>query len=81
MSDHETDESILETIKQLVDEEHTLWDRTDLDDHGVTRLRTIRVELDRYWDLLRQRRALEEFGEDPGRAHIRPASVVERYKQ
>jgi Protein of unknown function (DUF2630) len=81
MADRETDESVFETIKQLVDEEHALWDRTDLDDHAVTRLRTIRVELDRYWDLLRQRRALEEFGEDPGRAHIRPASVVERYKQ
>ena len=30
MAEHETDESIFETIKQLVDEEHTLWDRTDL---------------------------------------------------
>jgi hypothetical protein len=39
------------------------------------------VELDQYWDLLRQRRALREFGADPDRAHLRPASVVEKYKQ
>ena len=81
MADPETDESVFEKIRELVDEEHTLWDRTDLDDHALTRLHTIRVELDRYWDLLRQRRALREFGEDPDRAHLRPASVVERYKQ
>ena len=81
MADRETDESVFEKIRELVDEEHTLWDRTELDDQGLTRLRTIRVELDRYWDLLRQRRALREFGDDPDRAHLRPASVVERYKQ
>ena len=81
MADRETDESVFEKIRELVDEEHTLWDRTELDDQGLTRLRTIRVELHRYWDLLRQRRALREFGDDPDRAHLRPASVVERYKQ
>ena len=81
MAQRETDESVFSTIKQLVDEEHALWDRTDLDDHSRTRLETIRVELDRYWDLLRQRRALREFGDDPKRAHLRPASVVEKYEQ
>ena len=81
MADPETDESVFETIKRLVDEEHKLWDRTDLDFSAQARLETIRVELDRYWDLLRQRRALREFGDDPNRAHIRPASVVEKYKQ
>jgi hypothetical protein len=79
--DTETDETVFATIKRLVDEEHRLWDRQDLDDSGHARLQTIRVELDRYWDLLRQRRALREFGEDPDRAHLRPASVVEKYKQ
>jgi hypothetical protein len=81
MADHETDETVFEMIKRLVDEEHTLWDQPDLDASGQTRLQTIRVELDRYWDLLRQRRALREFGADPDRAHLRPASVVEKYKQ
>ena len=81
MATRETDESVFGTIKRLVDEEHELWDRTDLDDHAQQRLESIRVELDRYWDLLRQRRALREFGDDPSRAHIRPASVVEKYEQ
>lgn len=79
MADHETDESVFSKIKRLVDEEHALWDRPD--DHSRTRLETIRVELDRYWDLLRQRRALREFGDNPNQAHIRPGSVVEKYEQ
>jgi hypothetical protein len=81
MADQDTDESVFETIRRLVEEEHKLWDRVELDYSAQARLETIRVELDRYWDLLRQRRALREFGEDPDRAHIRPASVVEKYKQ
>jgi hypothetical protein len=42
---------------------------------------TIRVELDQCWDLLRQRRALRDAGQDPNRARVRPASVVEKYEQ
>jgi hypothetical protein len=81
MADRETDESVFGKIKRLVDEEHALWDRKDLDDHARIRLESVRVELDRYWDLLRQRRALREFGDDPNQAHIRPASIVEKYEQ
>jgi len=81
MAERETDESVFSTIKRLVDEEHALWDRPNLDDHSRTRLENIRIELDRYWDLLRQRRALREFGDDPARAHLRPAAVVEKYEQ
>jgi hypothetical protein len=81
MADRDTDEGVLGRIQRLVDEEHTLYGRSDLDDHAQTRLETIRVELDQYWDLLRQRRALREFGEDPSRAHIRPPSIVEKYEQ
>ena len=33
------------------------------------------------WDLLRQRRALREFGDDPDQARVRPADVVEKYEQ
>ncbi|MCX3059516.1 DUF2630 family protein [Streptomyces beihaiensis] len=36
--------------------------------------------LDQCWDLLRQRRARAEFGGDPDRARVRPASQVERYE-
>ena len=45
------------------------------------RLAQIRVQLDRYWDLLRQRRAQEEYGLDPDEATIRPADTVEHYEQ
>jgi len=31
--------------------------------------------------MLRQRRALREFGENPERAHTRDATTVERYEQ
>ncbi len=42
-------------------------------------LAKLNVELDQCWDLLRQRRALREFGRDPGEAEVRPPSVVEKY--
>ena len=81
MSEHETDERVLGKIQHLVDEEHALYGDKDLDDHAQVRLEKIRVELDQCWDLLRQRRALREFGEDPERAKVRPATVVENYEQ
>ena len=43
------------------------------------RLAVIKVELDRLWDLLRQRKALRRAGEDPERASLRDADTVERY--
>ena len=45
------------------------------------RLRTVEIELDRCWDLLRQRRAREEFGLDPDDASARGADTVENYEQ
>jgi predicted nuclease with TOPRIM domain len=57
------DESIADHIEALVKEEHELLDRGGsehgLDEAGHERLAAIRVELDRYWDLLRRRRAQE----------------------
>ena len=44
-------------------------------------MRAVEVELDRCWDLLRQRRAKEEFGQDPDDAEARGAGTVENYKQ
>ena len=52
------DEQISDRIEALVKEEHELLDRggqeRGLDEAGHRRLEEIRVELDRYWDLLRQ---------------------------
>jgi chromosome segregation ATPase len=42
-------------------------------------LERIRVELDRLWDLLRQRRALRDSGGDPDEASERDEGTVEGY--
>jgi len=81
MSDHTTDERVLGKIQGLVAEEHKLREGKDLDDPARARLRAIEVELDQCWDLLRQRRALREFGGDPDQAKVRPPGIVENYKQ
>ena len=81
MTPHTSDESILAKIQGLVHEEQSLYGQKELSDHDQVRLEKIKVELDQCWDLLRQRDARREFGQDPDRAKVRPASVVERYKQ
>jgi len=45
----------------------------------ASRLEEVRVELDRLWDYLRQRRALRAAGQDPDGAQMRDARTVERY--
>ena len=83
-----SDESITARIESLVAEEHQLRQREQADSADVEsldadrdRLRAVEVELDRCWDLLRQRRAREEFGQDPEQAQARDADTVERYLQ
>ena len=76
-----TDESVLKKITELVEEEQRLYAQEPMDDHALVRVEALKVELDQCWDLLRQRRALREFGEDPNHAKVRPASVVEKYEQ
>jgi len=76
-----TDETVLTKITDLVHEEQTLYGLKALTDHDQVRLEAIQVELDQCWDLLRQRRARREFGQNPDDAKVRPASVVERYEQ
>lgn len=83
-----SDESIAARIERLVSEEHQLRNREESDRNNEEqleadqeRLREVEVELDRCWDLLRQRRAHEEFGQDPDEAQVRDADTVERYWQ
>ena len=79
------DEQVSERIEALVQEEHELLERggtqRGLDEAGHARLEAIRVELDRYWDLLRQRRARRRAGQDPEGASPRDADTVEHYLQ
>ncbi|MBP2702667.1 DUF2630 family protein [Microbispora sp. RL4-1S] len=79
------DTEILGQIHDLVEEEHTLRRRlaagevTTDEEHG--RIRYLEESLDRCWDLLRQRRARRDNGEDPDFAAPRPADEVENYLQ
>ncbi len=71
-------------IEALVAEEHRLLEKADdapLDENERTRLGEIDVQLDRYYDLLRQRRARAEFDQSEDRAHLRSADTVEKYLQ
>jgi hypothetical protein len=83
-----SDESIADRIERLVAEEHELRRREQADSKSDDaletdreRLEAVAVELDRCWDLLRQRRALRSAGGDPDDAHVRDAETVERYQQ
>jgi len=75
------DERIHDTIKRLVEEEHTIWSGGAASDAERARLRELNVSLDQCWDLLRQRQALRDAGENPEAAHSRPTDEVESYLQ
>jgi hypothetical protein len=75
-----TDQSVLRHIKELTDEEHRLYEKGNLTDVEKKRIADINIALDQYWDLIRQRRALREYGRDPSEADTRSVSMVERYK-
>lgn len=81
MNQRDTDRPVRERIQELVDEEHRLYEETPMSDEERRRLADVEVELDQCWDLLRQRRALRETGQDPSEAHVRPPEVVENYEQ
>jgi hypothetical protein len=79
-----SDEQIRSRIEELVGEEHELWNaesRGEATERDRRRLDELKLTLDQCWDLLRQRRALEESGLDADAAHVRPPEVVERYEQ
>jgi hypothetical protein len=78
------DKTILQHIDELLAEEKKL--RAAHLGHGLTgddreRLQRLEVDLDRAWDLLRQRRAKEEIGENPDTAAERSGTEVEGYLQ
>ena len=75
------DQSVLSHIDRLVKEEEHLYGQAELNAEDRKRLAKLKIELDQCWDLLRQRRALREFGENPDKAKVRPAKIVENYEQ
>ena len=78
------DDDVHTHIEALVAEEHRLWEHESSgngSDEDRRRLAEIKVELDRYWDLLRQRRARRRAGEDPEGASPRDPDTLEHYLQ
>jgi hypothetical protein len=66
---HDSERPILQQIHDLVAEEHALRSGhagIGLNSTERNRLETLERELDRCWDLLRHRRAAEEFGAESG---------------
>ena len=82
------DAELLNRIESMVEEEQSLLSHETADaanDEAIAadrdRLAQLQVSLDRCWDLLRQRRALRDAGQDPDQAQVRDASTVENYRQ
>ena len=75
-----SDKTILAHISELVEEEGRLRDGAAKSPEAGQRLRHVEEQLDQCWDLLRQRRAKREFGEDPATAKVRDPRTVEGYE-
>jgi len=78
------DADIVRRIRDLTDDEHALETAhagAGLSEKELDRLRATEVALDQCWDLLRQRRARRNAGQDPDSATLRPERVVEGYQQ
>jgi hypothetical protein len=75
------DQDILARIQALVAEEHELREGPRGKETDHARLKHLEESLDQCWDLLRQRRAKSESGENPNAAAERPVSEVEGYRQ
>ncbi len=79
------DKEVLGRINELIETEHEL--RSQLSSGQLSseqereRLRSAEEALDQCWDLLRQRRARREFGENPDGATVRSTAEVEGYQQ
>ncbi|KHL10577.1 uncharacterized protein DUF2630 [Mumia flava] len=78
-----TDDSIRQTISDLIARERELRARLAAGEIDAStehaELAAAETQLDQCWDLLRQRDAAREFGEDPDQAQVRPPGVVENY--
>lgn len=79
------DTDIMTRIQRLVDDERQLRASVQTGelstDEEHARLQQVEEQLDQCWDLLRQRRARIEAGQDPDEAVVRPVDEVERYLQ
>jgi hypothetical protein len=75
------DKDIRSQIHALVEEEHTLRNTTEHNDEQRARIAQLEQDLDQLWDLLRQRDAKRQYGDNPDEATARPEPQVENYLQ
>lgn len=76
------DRDVLNRIDELVQEEERLLHAHEGDGLGSedqARMEELKVQLDKAWDYLRQRRALRQYGENPDEASVRDGGTVEGY--
>lgn len=76
------DEQVLDRINELVAEEEQLLHRHEgegLSSEDHARMEELKVQLDKTWDYLRQRRSLRESGDNPDDASYRDGGTVEDY--
>ncbi len=80
-----TEHDILAQVRQLVEVEHQLREKRQAGEidpaQELDALKSVEEALDQCWDLLRQRRARSEFGQNPDEATARPVKTVEEYLQ
>jgi hypothetical protein len=79
------EKDILQRIQSLVDREHQLRAQSQEgeipQEEEQSQLRQLEEALDQCWDLLRQRRARREYGQNPDDSAARPVQEVENYLQ
>lgn len=75
------DSEIRSRIESLVEEERRLRESGEHTDEQRARIRQIEEDRDQLWDLIRQRDAKRQYGEDPDEARPRPEEQVENYLQ
>ena len=74
-----SDKTLLAHIGDLIEEENRLKNDPTPAADAHARIRHVEEQLDQCWDLLRQRRARREFGDDPAGAQVRDVKTVEGY--
>jgi len=75
------DNSVLAHITKPTEREEHLYGKESMTDDDIKELHKVKLELDQYWDLLRQRRALRDAGENPNQAEMRDSDTVENYEE
>lgn len=79
MENQGEDNSVLSHIKKLTAREEDLYGKENLTDEDVKELHQVKAQLDQYWDLLHQRRALRNAGENPSKAEMRSSDTINNY--